>query len=311
MNGRRLSRDAAGEPVGLIAGWGRFPVTVAETLRRNGHPVYCVAITGHADESLQRYCEQVLWSGVGRFGGHVRFFRRHGIRRVTMAGKLFKSELLYSGSLWLRHRPDWTCIRTFAPHLLGRRRDARDDSLLGAVIRTYQRQNMSIESATDLVPELLVNQGQLSRRRPTATVRRDIETGWQVAKAMGGLDIGQAITIKDGTIIAVEAIEGTDHCIERTGELCRRGGWTLVKVSKPNQDMRFDVPTIGPQTIRKVHAAGGAAIAIEADKTILLDRDQTISLADELGVSLVALHDPATMQTDPATTQTGVATRVA
>jgi len=304
MKGRCGSSGAMGEPVGLIAGWGQFPVTVAANLQRSGHPVICVAIAGHADESLSEYCKELIWSGVGRFGGHVRFFRKHGVRRVTMAGKLFKSDLLYSGSLWLRHRPDWTCIRTFAPHLLGRRRDARDDSLLGAVIRTYQRQNMSIESATDLVPELLVNQGQLSRRRPTATVQRDIETGWQVAKAMGGLDIGQAITIKDGTVIAVEAIEGTDRCIERTGELCRRGGWTLVKVSKPNQDMRFDVPTIGTQTVQKVYDAGGAAIAVEADKTILLDRDQTVRLADRLGIALLALDDPATVAT-------GVATRVA
>jgi DUF1009 family protein len=105
------------------------------------------------------------------------------------------------------------------------------------------------------------------------------------------MDIGQSITVKDGTVIAVEAIEGTDACIERTGQLCRRGGWTLVKVSKPNQDMRFDVPTIGPQTVEKVHASGGKVIAIEADKTIVVERPETIALARKTGVTIIALDE--------------------
>lgn len=276
-------------PVGLIAGWGRFPVCVAEKLKRLGHPVHCVAIDGHAGEELNDVCDSVLWSGVGRFGGHLRYFKRHGVQHVTMAGKLFKSDLLYSGSVWIRHMPDWTCIKTFWPCLFGAERDARDDRLLGAVIHTYETHSMKICSATELAPELLADEGQLTRRKPSSAIESDIASGWQIAKTMGGLDIGQAITIKDGTIIAVEAIEGTDACIRRTGELCRRGGWTLVKVSKPEQDMRFDVPTIGPQTIQRVHEAGGAAIAIEAEKTILLDREETIALADRLGISLVAI----------------------
>ncbi|MDC0278866.1 LpxI family protein, partial [bacterium] len=120
---------------------------------------------------------------------------------------------------------------------------------------------------------------------------QDIQSGWVIAKNMGGLDIGQAITIKDGIVIAVEAIEGTDACIERTGDLCKRGGWTLVKVSKPDQDMRFDVPTIGPQTVQRVRTAGGKAIAIEADKTIVVDQQKTYALADSFGISILALRD--------------------
>lgn len=285
-----------GAPVGLIAGWGRFPICVAEKLKALGHPVHCVAITGHAGDELNDICESVLWSGVGRFGGHLRYFKRNDVAHVTMAGKLFKSDLLYSGSVWIRHTPDWTCIKTFWPCLFGARRDARDDRLLGAVIDTYENHAMKICSATDLAPELLAKTGQLTRRKPSSVIQSDISAGWQIAKTMGGLDIGQAITIKDGTIIAVEAIEGTDACIARTGELCRRGGWTLVKVSKPDQDMRFDVPTIGPQTIQRVHEAGGAAIAIEADKTILLDSEETIQLADRLGIALVAMASADTME---------------
>ncbi|MGB0597908.1 MAG: LpxI family protein [Rubripirellula sp.] len=277
-------------PVGLLAGWGRFPVEVAQALVRDGRHVCCIAITGHASTDLESICDHVTWSGVGKLGGHLRYFRRNGVAQVTMAGKLFKADLLYSGSLWLRHLPDWTCIRTLGPSLLGRHRDARDDSLLMAVTNAYQNAGLDVCPATDFAPELLVNEGLLTGKSVGARLQHDIDAGWQVAKQMGGMDIGQSITIKDGTVIAVEAIEGTDSCIERTGELCQRGGWTLVKVSKPNQDMRFDVPTIGPQTIQRVRDAGGKAIVIEADKTIVVNQEETLAAASEAGITVVALR---------------------
>lgn len=280
---------APGQVVGLIAGWGSFPIRVATRLRADGHAVVCVAITGHAEPEIASVCDEVLWSGVGRFGKHLRFFKKQNVRHVTMAGKLFKSDLLYGGSLWLRHSPDLTCLRTFWPMLFGRRRDARDDRLLTAVINTYQRHHFEICSATSLAPELLVKAGNLTRRKLSVGLTGDAELGWTIAKTMGGLDIGQAVAIKDGTVIAVEAIEGTDACIARAGQLCRRGGWTLVKVSKPNQDMRFDVPTIGTNTVQNVADAGGVAIVIEADRTIILDQDATIALADQLGIAIVAI----------------------
>ena len=280
------------EPVGLVAGWGRFPILVAEALIRADVPVYCIAIHGHADPHLEYLCTQVRWSGVGRLGAHVRFFRKHGVHRVTMAGKLFKSDLLYSGSVWLRHTPDIECLRAFGPLLLSKRGNARDDSLLTAVTNMYHRHSMKVVPATDLAPELLAGEGLLAGKIKSAKVESDIEFGWQVAKQMGALDIGQSITVKDGTVLAVEAIEGTDACIERTGKLCPRGGWTLVKVSKPSQDMRFDVPTIGPQTIEKVRAAGGIAIAIEAHRTIIVDRGLTFTEAAKAHIALVAMVTP-------------------
>ena len=283
---------ATGEPVGLVAGWGHFPLEVTRALRSSGHPVHCIAIRGHASEELAALCHDVRWSGVGRLGGHIRYFRRQGIRSVTFAGKLFKADLLYRGSLWFRHFPDWTCIRTFAPHLLGRRRDARDDRLLLAVVAAYERAGITIVPATDFAPDLLAGLGILVGPEPSPTILRDIEVGWTVAKQMGGLDIGQSVGIKDGTVIAVEAIEGTDACIDRCGQLCPRGGWTLVKVSKPGQDMRFDVPTVGPRTVRRVHAAGGVAVAIEACKTILVESDQTLRAARRHGITIVA-HRPS------------------
>ena len=285
-------------PIGLVAGWGSFPVQVAQSLAREGRRVCCVAISGHASTDLESICDHVIWSGVGKLGGHIRYFRRNGVEQVTMAGKLFKADLLYQGSLWLRHLPDLTCIRTLGPSLVGRNRDARDDSLLLAVTKAYRRAGMDILAATDFAPELLVNEGLLAGPKPHQKLKSDMEAGWRVAKQMGGMDIGQTITIKDGTVIAVEAIEGTDACIDRTGELCRRGGWTLVKVSKPQQDMRFDVPTIGPQTVERVSKAKGSAIAIEAGKTILVEREQTLQLANRRGVSIIALNQDS-MNADP------------
>jgi DUF1009 family protein len=278
-------------PIGLIAGWGSFPLQVAQTLRDAGHPVFCLGITDHASEQLESICTDVYRTGVGRLGSHMRYFRRHGVRHVTMAGKLFKAEMLYSGSLWLKHLPDWTCLTTFGPALFGRRRDARDDTLLLAVTNSFIKRGMEVCAATDFAPELLVEKGTLTGAKPSRAQALDIEAGWRVARQMGAMDIGQSITVKDGTVIAVEAIEGTDACIERTGQLCRRGGWTLVKVSKPNQDMRFDVPTIGPQTVEKVHASGGKVIAIEADKTIVVERPETIALARKTGVTIIALDE--------------------
>ncbi len=280
-------------PVGLVAGWGRFPVLVAEVLVRLRVPVYCIAIHGHADPQLEYLCTEVCWSGVGKLGTHVRYFRGHGVTSVTMAGKLFKSDILYSGSVLLKHMPDWECLKTFGPLLYSRHGNSRDDSLLTAVTQMYQRHQMNVVAATDLAPELLVKAGLIVGQSPSAKVQRDIDFGWQVAKQMGALDIGQSITIKDGSVLAIEAIEGTDACIERTGALCKHGGWTLVKVAKPGQDMRFDVPTIGPQTIAKVSAAGGVAIAVEANRTILVDQAETLAAAKKAGISILALSDVA------------------
>lgn len=299
MVGRRFlaePRAANGDErptIGLLAGWGRFPVLVADSLARQGYRTACVALTGHADPALQSICDHVRWMGVGKFGGHMRYFRRHGAQRITMAGKLFKADLLFRGSVFLRHLPDLVCIRTLAPHLITRRSDTRDDSLLTAITNAYLSRGIDVCPATDFAPELLVNEGPLTRRAASAAELRDIAFGWPIAKQMGGLDIGQSITVKDGTVLAVEAVEGTDACIARTGQLCRKRGWTLIKVAKPRQDMRFDVPTIGPQTVQRVQAAGGSAIAIEADKTIVLDRQQLIQDADRAGIAIVALRDGA------------------
>ena len=137
-----------------------------------------------------------------------------------------------------------------------------------------------------------MKQGVLTSRRPSASEMKDVQFGWNLAKEMGRLDIGQSVAVKELATIAVEAIEGTDRCIERAGQFCKAGGWTLVKVAKPQQDMRFDVPTIGTSTIENLKKAGARVLAIEAGRTIILDEPEVVALADRLGLSVIAL-DPA------------------
>ncbi len=169
-----------------------------------------------------------------------------------------------------------------------RLRDKRDDSLLSAIVAEFESEGLHCRSALDLCPELLVSKAVLTRRQPTAAEWRDIEFGWDLAKEMGRLDVGQTVAVRELAVLAVEAIEGTDRAIARAGELCPRGGFTVVKVAKPQQDMRFDVPTVGLTTVESLHNAGGRVLAIEADKTILLDAAQTVALADRYGLSIVA-----------------------
>jgi DUF1009 family protein len=165
--------------------------------------------------------------------------------------------------------------------------------LLG-VIAEFERDGMTFASALDYCPELLVKEGILTRRSPSPSERRDIEFGWNLAKEMGRLDVGQSVAVKELSALAVEAIEGTDRCIERAGQLCRSGGWTLVKVAKPQQDMRFDVPTIGTSTIENLHKAGARVLAIEAEKTIVIDQPEVLALADRFGLTIVAIPDRST-----------------
>jgi len=281
---RSRGRLALDPPIGLLAGSGRFPILFAEAARRQGLKVACVGIRFEASESLRDLCDSFEVVGVSKLGGMIRSFRRQGARRVVMAGKVTKSVMYTPGRL-LRLWPDYRMAR-FWLHSLA---DKRDDSILLGVIAEFERDGMSFASALDYCPELLVTQGVLTRRRPSAAEMKDVEFGWMLAKEMGRLDVGQSVAIKECAAVAVEAIEGTDRCIERAGQLCRAGGWTLVKVAKPRQDMRFDVPTIGLTTIDNLHKAGARVLAIEANRTIVIDQPDVVALADRYGMTIVAL----------------------
>jgi DUF1009 family protein len=275
-------------PVGLIAGSGRFPLTFLHKARSVGLPVVTVGISYEADPALAALSHRFYWAGIAKMGRVIRLFKRAGVTRLVMAGKIAKSRWLFKPWKLLTLLPDWRGLCWW----LRRRRDNKDDTLLLSIIAEFARDGLSFASALDLCPELLVPKGALTRRRPSAAELADVAFGWRLAKEMGRLDVGQSVAVKEKAVLAVEAVEGTDQAILRAGALCRAGGFTVVKVAKPQQDMRFDVPTVGTSTVETLYRAGGRVLAIEADKTIVLDQEETVALADRYGLSIVALDGP-------------------
>ena len=271
-------------PVGLLAGSGRFPILFAEKARQLGLPVVCVGIRGEAPPELAGLVDRFDWAGVAKLGRMIRLFKRAGVGHIVMAGKIEKKQMHLPLRI-LRFLPDWRGLRFWFKRS---RKDNKDDSLLLGIIDEFAADGMAFASALDFCPELLVREGVLTKRGLSAAEAQDVAFGWHLAREMGRLDVGQSVAVRERAVLAVEAIEGTDRNIRRAGELCPRGGFVVVKVAKPQQDMRFDVPTVGEATIETLHQAGGRVLAIEAGKTILLDEPATIALADRYGITIVA-----------------------
>lgn len=272
--------------LGLLAGGGEFPIHFASSARAAGHWVYGLGIHGMASESLAGACDEFRFASLARVGKAIRLFRRAGVERVVMAGKIEKT-VLFDPFRWLRLMPDWRTIHMWFRYA---GMNKNDDTLLLAVIKEFARDNLHFDSALTYCPELLVKHGFLTKKRPSSVQWRDIQFGWELAREMGRLDVGQTVVVNDTAVIAVEAIEGTDKCIRRAGNLCRRGGFTVVKTAKPQQDMRFDVPTVGIETIKTMHESGGRVLAIEAGMTVLLRPQEVTRLADKFGISVVAVN---------------------
>ena len=273
--------------VGLLAGSGRFPILFAEAAKRQGYKVACLGIRYEAPGELRALCDTFDEVGVTKLGGMIRGFKRRGVTRLVMAGKVTKS-VMYTPLRVVRLWPDLRMVRFWHRTLRG---DHRDDAILLSLIAEFECDGLTFDSALDYCPELLVKDGVLTRRAPTPQERKDIAFGWALAKEMGRLDVGQSVAVKEQSALAVEAVEGTDRCIERAGGLCRAGGWTLVKVAKPEQDVRFDVPTVGLSTVENLHKARARVLAIEADRTIVIDQPEVVALADRYGMTIVALRD--------------------
>jgi hypothetical protein len=281
------SAGASPRPVGLLAGSGRFPLLFAEKARSLGIPVVCVGIRHEAPAELADVVERFYWAGIARLSRMIRCFKRDGVQRIVMAGKIHKAVMFTpwrTVQLWPDLRTLWFWVKRML-----RRTDNKDDSLLLAIIEEFRKHGMDFDSALTICPELLVQPGVLTRRKPSRLEEADIAFGWHLAKEMGRLDIGQSVAVKEKAVLAVEAIEGTDRAILRAGELCAAGGFTVVKVAKPQQDMRFDVPTVGPATIHSLQQAGGRVLAVEAHKTIVIDQEETIALANRYSITVAAV----------------------
>jgi DUF1009 family protein len=283
----RIVRIDRPHRLGLLAGGGRFPILVAQAAREQGHQVVAVGVKGEATGELEDVCQECYWAGVAKLGRMIRLFRCAQVDCVVMAGKIHKTAM-FSPWRWLRYVPDLRALRVWYRYAT---EDKRDDTLLLATVREFEKEGLMIESALRYCPDLLAKKGCLTARRPTGSEQDDIALGWQLAKEMGRLDVGQSVAVNQGAVLAVEAIEGTDRMILRAGYLCCNKGFTVVKVAKPQQDPRFDVPTIGADTIETLRMAGGKVLAIEAGATIVIDQPKVIELAERYRISVVALDE--------------------
>ncbi|MHC4642335.1 MAG: LpxI family protein [Planctomycetota bacterium] len=270
--------------LGLIAGEGRLPFLVAAGAKKAGLRVICVGLTDNVGHDLADQVDVFYRVAVARPGSWIRKLRKHSISRTIMVGRVAKSRLFTPWRI-LQYLPDWRAFRIYYWRL--RSKDKLDNSLLSALADELASGGIILENSTMYCKEHMATEGVMTKRHPSSSVEGDIEFGWQKVKKLGELDIGQAIAVKEKEVIAVEAIEGTAEMIKRAGHFCKSGGWTLIKTSKPNQDMRFDVPCVGQETIQSLAENGGKCLVVEADKTIIIDKDETIKLANQLGISIL------------------------
>jgi hypothetical protein len=268
------------EPIGLIAGNGSFPFLVLRAARQAGHDVVVVGIEGEASPELEPLARQLghttfAWVPLGQVGACLKTFTGAGVRRAVMAGQV-KHVKLFGGVA-----PDPLLLQA-----LGRLKAQNTDALIAAVAGVLEEHGIGLMDSTALLGDLIVRPGVLTRAQPSEAMRVDFDFGGRMAEAIAGLDIGQTVVVKDRAVVAVEAMEGTDAVIARAGKLAG-AGTRVVKVAKPAQDMRFDVPVVGVATIDAMRAAGADALSIDAGKTLILDGDAFIGAADAAGIVVI------------------------
>lgn len=279
--------DGSDKPVmGLIAGQGRLPVIVAEGMRARGYSVVCVGLAEQYLPELPPLCDRFRTVSPFRLGVWARTLSRFGAREAVMVGRVDKAALMHGSMRFIRFLPDLTTALVWYRRL---RHDRRSPAILAALAETLEAKGVPLIDSTTHIPEHLATEGVMTRRAPSAAEWEDIRFGWPILKELLRLDIGQAIAVREKDVVAVEAVEGTDRMIERAGQMCRRGGWSLLKGCRADHDRRADVPTVGVETIRYVHAAGGTCIALGVGDVILADRPAVLALADELGLSVVGV----------------------
>lgn len=266
------------ERVGLIAGSGRFPVLFGQTARRHGVEVIAVAHRGETAPDLADAVDAITWIDAGQLEALITALRNAQVTRAVMVGGIAKPKLFHE------FRPDARALAVIA-----RVGVLRDDALLRALAEELEGEGIHIVESTLYLAELVPGPGVLSKRQPNAEELEDIAFGFVVAKTIGRFDIGQSVVVRGRTVVAVEGVEGTDATIRRAGQLVN-GGITVVKAAKPTQDLRFDLPAVGPDTVRTMTEAGGRALAIEAGHTVVLDRDELITLADAADIAVVAVE---------------------
>ncbi len=260
---------------GLIAGNGQFPFLVVEGARAQGVELAVVAIKEETDPGIDDVAENVAWLGIGQLGKMISHFKKQGVEKAMMAGQV-KHVQIFSGAI-----PDVRMMKMLWS--LPRR---NTDALIGGVARELEKEGIELIDSTHLIPDKLAPNGVLTKREPDSTERENIEYGLQIAKEIGRLDLGQTIVVRASACVAIEAMEGTDATIRRAGELAN-GKLTVVKVAKPDQDMRFDVPVVGVPTIETMIAAGATCLSVTAGKTLTFDREEMLVMADKANIAVI------------------------
>ena len=271
------------EKIGLIAGNGRFPILFAKGAQAKKIPVIAVGIEGETSPEIEQYVEQLHWIGVAQIGKLIKIFKREQVTRAVMAGGLTKTNMFSS---WrnLRFLPDLRTINLWYKNVKNR----DDHSLLGAVADELLKDGIELQNSTLYVPQLLAQNGVLTKKQPSEKEMEDIHFGWPIGKEISRLGIGQCLVVKEKVVLAVEALEGTDECIRRGGNL-GRDNIVVIKVSKQDFDPRFDIPTVGLETIKTLKESSASVLAVEAGKTLILDVEETLAAADEARIAIIGL----------------------
>jgi DUF1009 family protein len=262
--------------LGLIAGMGDLPIAIAGEAKAQGYTVFAIALDPLAEKSLSSYVDEIKWVNVGKFGEIIDSLIKYDVRDAVMAGKVPKS-LLYKSKII----PDLRAIK-----LLFSLKDRSDDSILLAITKEIEKEGINLLDITSISSNLVIRKGVLTEDSPTENEWKDITFGWRIAKEIGRMDIGQTVVVKNQAVMAVEAIEGTDEAIKRGGKLAGKEA-VVVKVSKPNQDMRFDVPVVGLNTLEAMIEVGARVLALEAEKCLILNKDKMIEESKKAGISIV------------------------
>jgi hypothetical protein len=262
--------------LGIIAGNGVYPRLLADAARKAGvKKISAAAFTAETDPVLQQHVDVLEWMRVGQLNRLLKFFREHDIHHAIMAGQIAPKNLFDL-------RPDWKALM-----LLGTLKERNAESIFAAIANELSKVGVDLLPATAFLEGSLAQAGLITGPKLSQREEQDVDFGWKIAKEIAGLDIGQTVIVKNGTIVAVEALEGTNDVIKRGGTLARKGA-VMVKVAKPNQDMRFDVPVIGLETLRVAVEAGLRAIAVEATRTLLLEKDEIVDVANRSKISITA-----------------------
>jgi len=267
------------ERLGIVAGAGQFPVLCARAARTQGIKVFAVAHRGETDTVLESEADKTCWVHLGQLGRLIGFFKKHDVTEVIFAGAITKKRMFHDIRPDLRGITAWKRIKS-----------RLDDGILRAVADELARDGITVVASTLYLKELLTPQGVLTRTAPDSNQLRDIEFGVSLAREIGRLDIGQCVVVKDRAVVAVEAMEGTDRTILRGGELAGPGA-VVIKICKPGQDTRFDLPATGVQTIETMKRAGASCLALDAGRSLLFDREKTLGLADSYGIAVMGIEN--------------------